>query len=73
VARLSSGAQPTKAKPLAVISVYGRGLLLVVEVLLVLVEVVLVVLEVDLLLVDDDEDDDEEDDDEGDCETVFFV
>lgn len=39
VARLSSGAQPTKEKPLAVMSVNGRELLLAVEVLLVLVEI----------------------------------
>jgi hypothetical protein len=35
VAWVSSGAQPRKANPLAVMSVYGRGLLLAVEKLLV--------------------------------------
>ena len=79
MARPSSGAQPTKAKPLAVMSVYGRGVLLVVEVLLVLmvlvVLVVVLLLEVLLLLevvlpmldvdvlLGNDEEDDDEEDD----------
>lgn len=56
-ARLSSGEHPTKANPLAVMSVYGSGALVAVEVLLV---VVLLTLDVDV-----DEDEDEDDDPEG--------
>ncbi len=61
VARLSSGEQPIKAKLLAVMSVYGRGLLLevllvalvaVLEVLRILVLGILVVLVVGMLLLE---------------------
>src|ERR1700750_2616164 len=48
VARRSSGAQPTKAKPKDVMSVYGRGVLDTVGAVLVLLELLL---EVELLLV----------------------